>query len=588
MHAPRPTSKCFAVPLLTLALALTAFQAGAMPGFFIGKGSAKRTAFTSHVVVMKQGDMTAVSVQADYDGPLDPFAIVLAVPGDVTLERVQTLKREFVDRVEQMSAPRFHEWWEMDPCEPGPAEQEWERKLTASTESNFLGGGNPGMGGATGSEKKVDKELFLKVDTEFKQGEYKFSMLAEGESLESWAKSKGFGVPQGASAAVAPYLAEGMKLLLAEVDDKRIELVGGGRAQLSAIRYYTEQPLTKLPERLSLLSSPGKQELLVYVLHPEQRFEAKNYTNVYPPTNIEVDFVVKERMGEFYAGLHDMMLAKNPQSFINEFAWHTAGCGEPCANAPLWIHELLTLGGDVFETKVPEEVRNPTVPKLTADEKKALKKEWDELKIPPKERREKEKQLMEERKTVARNKGLLERHKYIVTRLHHRYDSAALPKDPEIGPAGGHVKGGVDLPKGPGGDLPTNVAAAPVSKLQARFVFFHPWIGMQKCEKPERYKWGKAPRTYRGLRKIWIAEDLSRRSRTQIKPAAVVKTPIAALGLSGIPDVPSDAGTDAGEGAEAASTGKCGCSVPKGRGLLPSAALAGLLLCAAGLRRRAR
>src|SRR5687768_5824312 len=100
MHAPRPTLRSLAILLLTSALSLTAFPAAAMPGFFIGKGSAKRVAHTSHVVVMKKGDMTSVSVQADYDGPLDPFAIVLAVPDDVTLERVQTLKREFVDRVE--------------------------------------------------------------------------------------------------------------------------------------------------------------------------------------------------------------------------------------------------------------------------------------------------------------------------------------------------------------------------------------------------------------------------------------------------------------------------------------------------------
>jgi len=332
MHAPRTNFGVFgrsigwvAPALLSLALSSWAPPATAMPGFFIGKGSAKRALHTSHVVVMRKGEMSAVSIQADYDGPLDPFAIVLAVPADVTLERVQTLKRDFVDRVEQMSAPRFHEFWEMDPCEPGPAEQEWERKMSASTESAFLGGGN--MGTPAPSEKKVAKELFLKVDTEFKEGEYKFSLLGEGETLESWAKGKGFTVPQGGAAAVAPYLAQGMKLLLAEVDDKRIELVGGGRAQLSGIRYWTDKPIDKVPTRLSLLSSPGKQELLLYVLHPDQRFETKNYPNVFPPTNIEVDFVVKERMGEFYAGIHDMMLAKNPQAFINEFFWHTAGCG---------------------------------------------------------------------------------------------------------------------------------------------------------------------------------------------------------------------------------------------------------------------
>ena len=227
MQVPPTNFRVFATQaLLVLVLSTWALPAGAFPGFYMGKGSTKRVMHTSHVVVMRKGEMSAVSVQADYDGPLDPFAIVLAVPADVTLERVHTLKRDFVDRVEQMSAPRFHEFWEMDPCEPGPAEQEWERKLTASTESNFLGGS--GMGTPTGSEKKVDKELFLKVDTEFKEGEYKFSMLAEGETLEGWAKSKGFTVPQGAAAAVAPYLGQGMKLLLAEVDDKRIGAGGNG------------------------------------------------------------------------------------------------------------------------------------------------------------------------------------------------------------------------------------------------------------------------------------------------------------------------------------------------------------------------
>ncbi len=93
-----------------------------------------------------------------------------------------------------------------------------------------------------------------------------------------------------------------MRLVVAQVDTNRIELVGGDRAQLSPIRFWTEQPYVKIPDRVGLINAGGKQqELIVYVLDPEQRYESKNYKNLFPPTNVEVDFSVKERIGEFYA-----------------------------------------------------------------------------------------------------------------------------------------------------------------------------------------------------------------------------------------------------------------------------------------------
>jgi hypothetical protein len=87
-----------------------------------------------------------------------------------------------------------------------------------------------------------------------------------------------------------------------------------------------------------------------------------------------------------------------------------------------------------------------------------------------------------------------------------------------------------------------------------------------QCQNPDRYRWGKAPRDYRGLRKTWIAEDLTRKSRTQIKPAAVIKMPIPGLGLAGaLPaasGAPADAGPDAGSEAAAKPSGKCAFGVP--------------------------
>jgi MYXO-CTERM domain-containing protein len=336
-----------------------------------------------------------------------------------------------------------------------------------------------------------------------------------------------------------------------------------------------------------LLNANGKQELIVYVLDPEQRYESKNYNNLFPPTNIEVDFAVKERIGEFYAALQDIISQKSPNSFLNEYAWSADGCGQPCATEPLMIAELLSLGADVFEQAVPKEEKYPKPAEPTKEEAAAFKEATKDLK--PKERKAKEKQDKEDRKTVAARQALVARHKYVVSRLHYRYDDKSLPNDPKFGPASGAVEGGVAQPKGQKGEASTEVKAASLNKLQTRYNNFHPWVPVIQCPNPERYRWGKAPRDYRGLRKTWIAEDLTRKSRTQIKPAAMIKTPIPSLGLTGAAPVASaaaDAGADAGTAGGAASSGKCGCSVPGAPTKSALLSLFGLTAALAVFRRR--
>lgn len=566
-------------PWLALAAALTAAPAHALNGFFASKQEGPVKSYTTQVVVMKKGNTTAISLMPDYEGPLEGFAMVLVVPSDVSADHVTTLKREFIDRVDSLSAPRFHEFWEQDPCDPSPPQQEWERSLKVE------GGGFLGGGSVTGG-KKVAKELFLDVQAKQKEGEYKVTVLDSSQSAISWLNGKGYKSPNGADAALKPYTDKGMKVLVAEVDPKRIELVGGDRAQLSPIRYYTEQPFDTIVAKPGLLDSPGKQELFIYVLDPEQRYETKNYKTIFPPTNIAVDFEVKERMGEFYAGLHDIISEKSPKSFLAEYAWPADSCGQPCPTEPLLIHELLSLGADVFEKSVPEAERNPKPPELTKEEKEARKNELKELK--PKERREREKQMDDERKTVALRKVLLERNKYVLSRLHYRYDAAALPEDPKIGPASSGATGGVALPNGPKMEIDTSVKSTPASRLEIRYNNYHPWVPVIKCDHPERGKWGKSPPDYRGLRKTWIAEDLSRKNRKQINPVKMVITPVPELGLPGtakkeVADAGADAGTDANK-----SGGKCSCTVPGAPA--GAAGLFGGLIAALGVygRRRKR
>jgi hypothetical protein len=538
-----------------LALTFTAAcpEASATPLLFAGKGSEKASSHQAQVVIMKSGETTAVTVMPDYQGPVTPFALVTVVPSDVDAEHVTTLKREFVDRVDTISAPRFSEFWEMDPCEPGKTEQEWERDLKAT---------GPGIMGEVnlGPTKKVAKELLMDVDAQKKEGEYTIKILDSWDALSKHFDSKGYKAPEGAEAALKPYLDAGQKILVADVDPNRIELVGGDRAQLSPIRFWTDTPYDTIPARLGLVSAPAQdqQELFVYVLAPKDRFEVANYPTKYAPTNLTVDFKVKERMGEFYAALHDIYLQKHPGTFLTEYVWSAEGCGQPCAAEGLMVHELMSLGGDAIDAKLPDDVRNPDPGKPTEEEKKEFEASLEGKK--PKEKAEAKKTWEQDRKTIAARKALTERQKYVLTRLHYRYGKDMLAQDPKLAVAAGGVEGGLALPEGKEGAASTDTKAASDYRFQTRYNNLHPNQTVVKCDNPEPHRWGKAPRTYRGLRKIWVAEDLTRRNRKQIKPTEVVITQVPDLGL-GVAAAPAPTKVDANAATPEEKKSGCGCHV---------------------------
>jgi MYXO-CTERM domain-containing protein len=525
--------------------------ADATPIVFAGKSSQVPVNHSVHMVLMKNGDTTAITLMPDYEGPIASFAMVTVVPPDVSIDRLTTLRREFVDRVDTVSAPRFAEFWEMDPCEKGKAEQEWERDLTASDSGAFLGVMK------TDPSKKVAKELLVDVDARQKEGEYTLELLDSWDKLSQRLADKSYKAPDGLKDALAPYLASGHKILLADVDSNRIELVGGDRAQLSPVRFWTERPYDVVPARLGLVSAAPKQELFLYVLASESRYQVTNYPTKFAPTNLRVDFKAKERMGEFYAGLHDLFLQKNPQTFLAEYVWHTGGCGQPCAGDSLLPHELLSLGGDVFDSKLSDKELNPDPGAPSEEEKTAFEASLEGKSA--KEKLEAKKAWKADRQILASRRALLERHQYVLTRLHYRYGKDDLPKDPQLSAATGGIEGGIALPEGKDGEASTDVKSATQNRFQSRFNSLHPNIKEVSCDAPEPHRWGKAPPTYRGLRKIWIAEDLTRKNRTQINPMEMVMTAVPELGLGAQAAVQPAAVVETSEPSEEKKSSACGC-----------------------------
>ena len=599
------------VLLAVLAVVLTTATASAFPGVFVTKHDEKRILHATHYVLMQKGETSVVTVAPDYEGPFTPFAIVMVVPGDVTPDRIKTMRRENITRIEALTAPRFHDFYEKDPCEPGTPEQEWERDLTVKT-TGFLGG-NQEIGG-----KKAAREFSVDLSTKYKdsESEYRYHLIGDTTDvteqnpqfgkgyadLDAFLSETGFKMSDAVKKAFAKYQKQGMKLLAIDVDTKMIEIGAKERAQLAGIRYWTKEKATTIQSTLGLANLGEKQDLFVYVMHPEQRFVPKNYGYVYPPTNIELEAnikangknrVVKERIGEIYNALHDKIAAKHPNDFLYEFAWHTQGCGEPCPNEKLLVNELLMFGGEVFEDQLPDEERNPEPPAETEEEKKAFEEELKEKELKPAEKVKAKKEREEERKELARRKGIIARQNFVLSRFHYRYDAKNLKKDVEIGGVPDHIRGGVALPKGlePKIEMGEHKIEkkGETSQYQVRFNHYWEWDGQVKCEAPERGRWGKRWRHKRVWNKIWVAVDLPNRRRDEIDPADVIDTPLPELGI--LPKQEESVAADAGvEPVAEEKKGGCGCRAPGNEAdasSTPGSWLAfGLLVVAVAFRRR--
>src|SRR5262245_59452652 len=113
MHTLR--SLALAVPLALSALSF-APTADAFCGFYIAGADAKLFNNATMVVMMREGTRTVLSMQNNYQGPPENFAMVVPVPIVLQKENVKTLPADVFDKVDQLASPRLVEYWEQSPC----------------------------------------------------------------------------------------------------------------------------------------------------------------------------------------------------------------------------------------------------------------------------------------------------------------------------------------------------------------------------------------------------------------------------------------------------------------------------------------
>jgi MYXO-CTERM domain-containing protein len=319
--------------LAAIGLCVPASPVGAFCGFYVGGADAKLFNNATMVVLMREGTRTVLSMQNNYQGPPDRFAMVVPVPIVLQKENVKTLPREVFDKVDTMAAPRLVEYWEQDPCAPEP---EYDKMVPMA----------PTMAGA--GPARESKDLGVKIEAQFTVGEYEVVILSASDStgLDKWLRQEKYNIPEGAEPLFKPYIAEGWKFFVAKVDPTKVAFKDG-QAMLSPLRFHYDSDEFRLPVRLGLINSAGTQDLIVHVLGRNQRYEVANYKNVTIPTNIDVAEDVRGvGFGKFYAALFDATLEKNPGAVITEYAWQATGC-DPCPGPQLDAGDLTTLGADV-------------------------------------------------------------------------------------------------------------------------------------------------------------------------------------------------------------------------------------------------
>jgi MYXO-CTERM domain-containing protein len=320
--------------MLAAVLTLVApLAADAFCGFYVSGGDAKLFNNATMVVLMRDGTRTVLSMQNNYQGPPEAFAMVVPVPVVLQQENVKTLEREVFDRVDSLAAPRLVEYWEQDPCEP-----ELAYPMTAVAE----------MSSGADEDGTPDRGLGVKVEAEFVVGEYQVVVLSASDAagLDTWLRQEHYNIPPGAEPLFRPYIAEGWKFFVAKVDPAKVRFEKG-QAMLSPLRFHYDAEDFRLPIRLGLINSAGTQDLIVHILARHQRYEVANYPNVTIPTNIEVADGVRKDFGAFYAALFDRTLAKHPGAVVTEYAWVAESC-DPCPVDPLTPEDLVTLGADVL------------------------------------------------------------------------------------------------------------------------------------------------------------------------------------------------------------------------------------------------
>jgi hypothetical protein len=312
-------------------------------GFYAGKADANLFNEASQVVMVRDGQRTVLSMLNDYKGPLNEFALVVPTPVALKKGQVRVAEKLTFERLDAYSSPRLAEYHDSDPC---TVRFDWGQDNEMRPKGVMAMSPAPAVAMRSSKESARDKALGVTVEAQYTLEEYDIVSLSatQSDGLETWLHENGYKIPKGASAALKPYINQGMKFFVAKVNLK--EQLKTGYTTLRPLQFAFESEKFMLPMRLGMLNAPPDkpQDLIVYLLTKEGRVESSNYRTVKLPANMNLPHFVKPKFQDFYKAMFEHEAIKEDHRVVfTEYFWDMAWC-DPCAANPLSRAELRSAG----------------------------------------------------------------------------------------------------------------------------------------------------------------------------------------------------------------------------------------------------
>ncbi|MFZ6875021.1 DUF2330 domain-containing protein [Undibacterium sp. Di27W] len=315
-------------------------SAMAFCGFYAGKADSSLFNEASQVIIARDGNKTVLSMLNDYKGALNEFALIVPTPVVLKQGQVRIADKGSFEKLDAFTSPRLAEYHDPDPCK---FKFEWGNDASIAIE--IIGH----------SIKRQERESAspvailthgVKVEARYTLEEYDIVSLSakDSDGLEIWLHENGYTIPKGTSAALKPYINQGMKFFVAKVNLK--EQLKTGYTRLRPLQFAFESEKFMLPMRLGMLNAaPDKtQDLIVYTLTRRGRVESSNYRTANLPTDMEIPYFMKPKFKEFYKAMFDQSAKKEDFRVVfTEYFWDMAWC-DPCSSTPLTRDELRDAG----------------------------------------------------------------------------------------------------------------------------------------------------------------------------------------------------------------------------------------------------
>ena len=326
--------------LLSLQAGLLCAPAYSFCGFYAGKADATLLNTASQVVMVRDGNRTVLSILSNYRGPLTEFALIVPTPVVLQRGQVRIAERAVFEHLNAYSSPRLVEYYDGDPCR---TDFSWGRNLNWVSGEVF-----PSAAPAVLEEAAVtsNRALGVTVEARYTLEEYDIVSLSakKSDGLEIWLRENGYRIPVGASAALKPYIQQGMKFFIAKVNLER--QAKAGYTMLRPLQFAYESEKFMLPMRLGMLNAPPDeaQDLIVYLLTREGRVESSDYRTTPLPAEVNLPPFIKPKFQDFYTAMFDTASRREDYRVVfTEYFWDMSWC-DPCAAEPLSREELQKAG----------------------------------------------------------------------------------------------------------------------------------------------------------------------------------------------------------------------------------------------------